>query len=422
MDSIYNTNIKKGRRFIISFHPDDFRGQYSDKEILRRIIRIEEFLVEYIHNPYDPPGINRVYITAGKLRVELLPSKGMSVGTVLYGNIMLLWQPLLDSLPDPDYVDLKGDLIWNGEPVWGFRFIEYLVGGVMMFGLENWGMPFKDHETGISGTLHGEVSNIQIERVWVSAGKESLEVSGEFFVHDGRGDIDKVWFRRGERIYRVKKRVIVYKKKSIIAISDTIVNISGQTQNPDWGYSIKFKPYDGTEYLVPSKKISLRTGGVPDRDHEVWHPATIESVREERGIIHKGLLVKEELLNGKGVETLIKHKNGNGVRAVVPQTPYFLSWFSSGGKGSREFMLPGHTGTGPLKVFENSWNGIGPEFGVSALDHDGDVDPFVERSSLESGESVKVDFFFQPISGAAVRNIENEIRSYNSMRTNDCIG
>jgi hypothetical protein len=416
MDRKYNTNGEKAAQTLASFHPDDFKGRYSDGKTLRRIVRTDKYCVEYIHEPYDPPGINRVYVTAGALRVELLPSKGLSVGAVLHGDRMLLWQPLLERLPDPDCVDLAGSLIWNGKTVQGFGFIEYLVGGVMMFGLGNWGMPYEDRETGKSATLHGEVSNIPIERVTVRAGKQTLDVSGEFFVHDGQGDASEVWYRRGKRLYRVRKRVLIQKGSSIVSVSDTILNVSGKKLEPDWGYSIKFQPYDGTEYLVPSSMVSLRSGGVVAQNHEVWRRAVIESVREEKGIVHRGLQVKETLLNGRAVETLVRHRSGEGVRVVVPQTPYFLSWYSSGGKGNREFMLPDDQGKGPMKVFEKSWNGIGPEFGISALDHDGDVDPGIGRTSLQPGESFSVDFFFQPIFGNEVRNLEREIRAFNSTR------
>lgn len=80
-------------------------------------------------------------------------------------------------------------------------------------------------------------------------------------------------------------------------------------------------------------------------------------------------------------------------------------------------MLPDDTGSGLMKVFEKSWNGIGPEFGISALDHDGNVDPGIGRTSLEPGESFCADFFFQPISGNEVRNLANEIRTFNSTRS-----
>jgi len=237
-----------------------------------------------------------------------------------------------------------------------------------------------------------------------------------FFIHDGLGDADAVWYKRGNRLYRVTKRVAVEKKRSIVSVTDTISNVSGRTLEPDWGYSIKFHAEEGTEYLVPGTSVSLRSGGTPGQAHEMWRAAEVESVREERGFIHKGLRVKENLLNGKGVETLIRHKNGEGVRVVVPRAPYFLSWFSSGGRGSREFMLPGDTEKRPMKVFEKNWNGVGPEFGISALDHDGNVDTGVERTVLEPGNSFTAGFFFQPISRDEVRALESDIRVFNKAR------
>ena len=162
---------------LASFHPNDFKGRYLTGKTLRRIIRNDDCSVEYIHKPCDPQGINRIYLKVGDLNVELLPSKGLSVGAVMYDSSPLLWLPLLAGLPDPDVVDLTKELIWNGETVQGFGFIEYLVGGVMMFGLENWGMPYTDKETGNSGTLHGEVSNIPIEKVSVNSKSASAKAA-----------------------------------------------------------------------------------------------------------------------------------------------------------------------------------------------------------------------------------------------------
>jgi len=70
-----------------------------------------------------------------------------------------------------------------------------------------------------------------------------------------------------------------------------------------------------------------------------------------------------------------------------------MSWFSCGGAEDDEFLLPDGS-----KWLHRNWDGVGPEIGASPLDHDGDVDPEVEVSELDPGESTSLNILIEPVS------------------------
>ena len=375
------------------------------------------FNMEYLHKKWDPDGVNRLYIKTDELNIELFPSKGLTVGEIFYLDKPVLWEPLLSSLPDPQTVDLNRQIKWNNQIIDGLSFIESFVGGIIMFGLSNWGMPYRDKKTDKLYTLHGEVSNIPMKDLKVCISGTGLEVSGDFIVRNGVGDGNEFWYTRGEDIYLVAKKVIVDKDIHRITISDRIKNISKKPLLPDWGYSIKFHPEEGIKYLVPSDRIENRFGSSIDNDHEIWKPAHKESVREERGIIHKGLKESPGILCGNdGVEMLLLYQDGSGILIVLPRTSYFLSWYSAGGRGSEEFLMPSGGRDMPLQVFSKNWDGLGPEFGNSNLNHDGNTDPDISVNILEPGDELKINIILEFISKERVRDIARRIREYNQKR------
>lgn len=70
-----------------------------------------------------------------------------------------------------------------------------------------------------------------------------------------------------------------------------------------------------------------------------------------------------------------------------------LSWFSAGGKGSLEFALPESPDESLIPV---PWDGMGPEIGVSPLDHDGNFDPQIAHPPLAPGEKLALYFRVAP--------------------------
>jgi xylulokinase len=65
---------------------------------------------------------------------------------------------------------------------------------------------------------------------------------------------------------------------------------------------------------------------------------------------------------------------------------------AAAGAGDNEFLWP----DGSKWLFKN-WDGVGPEFGASDLDHKGNTDKSVNIDKLESGESVTLNILIEPV-------------------------
>jgi hypothetical protein len=321
----------------------------------------------------------------------------------------LFWKPPLKTLPDPDQLDLLADTLINGSPVPGFRWVEAFTGGIEMLGLENWGMPV-NLENGRLLPLHGEVSNIPIETVTVTFSEDKITASGAFEVFDGHGSAGSVWHRRGQIRYTVTKTVTLRAGSPALLLQDTIFNCTTETLTPDWGYHVQLRPFEGARYLVPASMREERSGGPLPTDDQVWHEAANPQAREEKGIIHLGLKSQPNVLDGHpGTKTLLRYPDGTGIMVVVPVSPFFLSWFSCGGKGDNTICLPSGDGTTSRSLFQEPWDGVGPEIGASALDHNGKTDLTVPAPVLRPGASFKIRMIVEPLSSQQAQQLEQEI-------------
>ncbi len=337
-------------------------------------IKSGQLSIKISHQKNDPENVNRIKITNESLIVELLPSKGLSVGEAWYNKKAIFWEPII-GMPDPDLLDLNSDEVAiNGEPLTGFTFLKTFNGGVELYGLKNWGMPQTDDKNALL-PIHGETSNIPIKEVevFIDEKGKTIEIKGEFFYNSFEGDLHKPWYLRGEKLVKVTRSIIVKQGTNpSINIIDTFENISSSPFFIDWGYHITFAPEKGARLIIPSKKAENRSGENLPADIESWTPATDSKIRTEVGIIHKGL--KEFTENGLPVnKVLVKRPTlGNLVLSFAP-APYTQSWMCNGGANSTEFTLA-KTGE-PL--FQKNWDGMGIEIGASALDHNGNTDPGV---------------------------------------------
>ncbi len=357
-------------------------------------IILGQLSVELLHHKNDPANVNRIKITNEKLVVEILPSKGLSVGQAWNNNRPIFWEPIIE-MPDPDQLDLNSDEIAiNGKPLAGFTFLKTFNGGVELYGLKNWGMP-KTNETGVLQPIHGETSNIPIKEVeiFIDVKNKTIEITGEFFYNSFEKDSDKPWYLNGDKLVKVVRKVIVKHDSSpVIDIVDTFENVSNSPFFVDWGYHITFAPENGARLIIPSKKAENRSGGELPDDIESWYPAPNLEKRTEVGIIHKNL--KEFTENGTKLNKVLVERPTLGSLVVsFNPSPYMQSWMCNGGANSTEFTIA-KTGE-PL--FKKNWDGMGIEIGASALDHNDNTDPGVpvakplqQKESLTNRISIKI--------------------------------
>ncbi len=368
------------------------------------------FRIQVYHAENDPASANRVKVSTDLVELELLPSKGFSLGQAWINGQQIFWDAPI-GLPDTENIDLWSDEIKiNGNPALGFTFLKTLTAGVELYGLKNWGMPVTTN--GQLCPIHGETSNIPVSEIQFKVENENkCTVQASFIYRTFKGNADLPWYERGTELFKVTKKVILHKDSFEILVEDTIENISDTSQIPDWGYHITFRPEENSKFIVPSRFVQERGSNPLPNDIETWHKATDEKVRIETGIVHKELF-KINITNSETVTSLLKYPNNTGIAITVPASPYFQTWFCSGGKGSKEF-----TNSNNDSLLHKNWDGIGIEIGSSALDHNGDIDESVKYlSELKSGERKTIQLKFQYLDNEALKSIENEIIAYNKDR------
>jgi hypothetical protein len=358
----------------------------------------------------DPVNVNRIRISTREMEVELLPSKGLSLGQAWIKGKPVFWEAPVN-IPDTETIDLWSDEVRiNDIPAKGFTFLKTFVGGIEFYGLRNWGMPVE--KDGKLELLHGETSNIPVSTIQYSVENDACNIQASFNYRTFYGDPDKPWYTRGEALFRVTRKLILTKGSFKIKIEDTIENISNRMLIPDWGYHITFRPEDGARYLVPSRFVSVRGGNELPNDVETWHHAADEKVRTETGIIHKGLLQKKSEEGKKAITTLLVYPDSTGIAVTTPPTPYFQTWFCYGGKGSQEFTFRNGE-----SLLTRNWDGMGIETGSSPLDHDGNTDNSVDyNGELKAGETVKINIEISFIEGNELLSMKEEIEMYNRNR------
>jgi hypothetical protein len=348
----------------------------SQNEIL-----INGFSFHMIHLSQDPVHANRIRISIPELEVELLPSKGLSLGQAWIKGKPVFWEAPIE-LPDTETIDLWSDEVYiNGNPSPGFTFLKTLVGGIELYGLKNWGMPAE--LDGKLQPLHGETSNIPVSEVHFSMEEDSCTIQASFDYRTFEGNAKLPWYQRGEALYRVTKRLILKKGALEIKLEDTIENISNRILAPDWGYHITFRPAEGARYIVPSKWAEERGGSSLPPDIQTWHKAENENVRTETGIIHKQIELGESGL----LKSHLIFPDGSTLEVSTTPSPYFQTWFCNGGKDSKEFAdINGQS------LLRKSWDGMGIEIGSSPLDHNGNIDKSVDyKAELKPGEMKTIE-------------------------------
>lgn len=385
----------------------------------RQIEDENEFRLELLHHPRDAREVNRIRVTGNKLSVELLPSKGLAIGEASFDGNPFFWEPPLDGLPDPLELDPDRSLLINGEPVEGIGFLEGFTGGIEMLGLLNWGMPFRNEETGRLLPLHGDVSLIPVPAVTAHIFEGGVLIEGNLEIRDPGSAEERQgpWYKRGKIVYKLSRRILIDRGTAGFYIVDSILNVSSADAKPDWGYHVQLRPEIGARFLVPSREIHPRGGEELPGDFEIWKVQEDPGPRIERGYIHRRLLRQEGLLGGSpGITSLLSYPDGRGIAVTLPPSPFVLSWFSSGGEDATEFMAPGGDGNPPRKIYSGPWNGVGPEIGASALDHDGMEDRSITARLLSPGEKLELSMKLEMLGHEESSRLRENIRQYQKER------
>ncbi len=362
------------------------------------------------HLKTDADGMNRIYVSGKDLNVELLPTKGLSVGQVFYKERPLFWSAPVD-LPDVNALNLQDSSVAiNGVPTRGVQFLKTLMGGIELYGLQNWGMHYTDPNTGEFHPLHGETSNIPMDSVVAKIVETGMMIKGYMTVRDYEESGTEPWYKRGKPLFQVIRKISFQNGIPEIFLEDEIINTSEHELVPSFGYHITLYPVEGCEIAIPSKIIEDRSAGPIPEDHNIWPPSKNKKIRTEVGVIRKGLQLLEDSITAKKmVQSLVVYPDGTGIVMETPNFPYYQSWLCSGGQGSNEF-----TDLNGVSLLTRNWDGIGIEFGSSALDHDGNVDSSFNQSYLlPPGGSIAIPLKVRLENEIETTSIHNEIQEYN---------
>ena len=368
--------------------------------------KMKDFTVEILHRDNEPENALRIQIFRENLKVELLPSKGLSIGEVFVMDIPVL--------TDPDKLNLiSREILVNHKEIDGFTFLKTFMGGIEFYGMTNWGMPRFDQSSGELHLLHGETSNIPVDEVTGVLYHDRLEMSGKFIFRKFDFISGNPWYNSGSPLYEITNTIVIPKGGTSIKTIVKVKNITNEIQEPDWGYHITFRPENGSRLVVPSRSVEERVGNkVPD-DFETWRPAKNSQIRTETGIIHKDLklyMEKNKTVN----KSLMVYPSGRGISVIFPPSPYFQTWFCNGGANSTEFS---YAETGDA-VFKKNWDAQGIEIGSSALDHNGKIDSNVEYNKyLAPDESFENEVEIELLTEEQTALLYKDIINYNKFRT-----
>lgn len=340
----------------------------------------------------DAADIRRVLLRWPGGSVDLQPTKGLSVGAYEHNGWKPFWEPVRPGIISPEQDDLLGDVLVHGELTKSLRWIENFAGTVELLGLSNWGMPYRDPAEGAVLPLHGEASHIPVSGLTISTSDRHIVVTGSFELNLGwwtDPDTGKPWYQRGVKAWKVTRHLLIDTQNGELQGVDEVENIGREAMVPDWGYHFQFRAAPGAELRIPSRSVESRFSDSVDEDFRIWRPAEDPTSRVERGYVHKGLTLERGPLGGDVVRGQALYPDGTKTLFTMPAAAYTLSWFSAGGKESLEFALPESPEESLIPV---PWDGMGPEIGVSALDHDGNIDPEVSHPPLPPGEQVSLYF------------------------------
>ena len=195
-------------------------------------------------------GVEIIEVDNGKLRLTVVPTRGMSIQHVRMGDLRLGWDSPVKGLVHPQYINLES----RQGLGWLEGFNEWLV----RCGLEFFGAPGTDEfidNTGLVSkmdlTLHGKIGNIPASKVDVVIERQApyrIAVRGmveEALLH---GPKLEIW-----------TEISTVPGASTFRISDTITNRSGVEQEFGILYHGNYGPpllEEGARFFGPARRVT----------------------------------------------------------------------------------------------------------------------------------------------------------------------
>ena len=262
-----------------------------------------------VHRSGLASGVEMVTIDNGKLKIHVLPTRGMSIWKAYYGDEAIDWKSPVRGPVHPNYVPLAEP----GGLGWLDGFDELLV----RCGLESNGAPEHDPETGrLIYPLHGRIGNKPAYKAQVTVDGDKIKLTG--WVEEKRFHFFKVG---------LKSTLTTNLNSSSFEIEDEITNFSASPTEVQMLYHVNFGlPLldAGSQVVAPVKEV------VPRNDHAASGMATWNSYAGETPGFEEQVYFANLLANDAG-DTKVLLKNAHATRGValrfnIKQLPCFTVW------------------------------------------------------------------------------------------------
>jgi hypothetical protein len=195
-------------------------------------------------------GVDLVIVDNGRLKITIIPTRGMGIYEVTSGDVRLGWDSPVKEIVDPRYVNLQS----RGGLGWLDGFNEWLV----RCGLESNGHPGTDkfinnvgEEATMDLTLHGKIANIpasEVEVIVDAAPPHRIRVRG--VVHE------RMFY--GPKL-ELQTEISTEPGSTSFRVADVITNHGAQEQEFELVYHTNYgKPLleEGSIFLAAAKQIT----------------------------------------------------------------------------------------------------------------------------------------------------------------------
>jgi galactose mutarotase-like enzyme len=189
-------------------------------------------------------GMQAVELDNGRLRLTVLPERGMGIWKAWLGELELGWKAPVAGPVHPQHVPVNE----AGGLGWLVGFDELLC----RCGLESNGAPDLDAQGNVRYPLHGKIANLPAHRVSVSVDEGSGEIAVSGVVDEARLHFTKL---------RLTSTVSMLPNETAFTVRDTVTNLSGSPGEFQMLYHINLGApllEAGARVLAPIKTLVPR--------------------------------------------------------------------------------------------------------------------------------------------------------------------
>lgn len=267
-------------------------------------------------------GVHLIHLDNGKLRITLIPTRGLGILKVEHGDLRLGWDSPVKEIVHPKHVNL----VSRGGLGWLEGFNEWMV----RCGLENNGQAGPDKlvnnvgdEVMIDLTLHGKIANIPASEVEVMVeDKAPHRITIRGSVHE------RMLF--GPKL-ELQTELITEPGATTFTVRDVVINRGAQPQEFQMLYHANYgKPLleEGAKFIAPLAEVTPYNANAA-RDVKTYNTFRAPTP----GYVEQVYLFKP-LADAKG-DTLLLLQNRAGDRSTslrysLKELPYLTLWKNTG--------------------------------------------------------------------------------------------